>query len=132
MKSKKGAFVRTPVKDKITKDKELSDFLTGEPYDILCSEIKKGSAIMLLGSENSPIPEYSKAIRLEMRKPTGNGIVCYDAYVAFKPQWKRPVITVSLFDYGNQIIVHSIKRLGPIRSKTLYAADMEVNNDAVT
>lgn len=123
MKSKKGAFVRKEQPQK--KDIELSSLLSGVPYDILLNEIKKGSAIMLLGTENSPIPEYSKAIRLEMRKPTGNGVVCYDAYVAFKPQWKRPVVTVSLFDYGNAIIVHSIRRLGPIRSRTLYSANME-------
>lgn len=123
MKSKKGAFVRSPQPQK--KDVELSQLIGGKEYDILLREIKKGTAILLMGSESSPIPKYSKAIRLEMRKPTGNGVVSYDAYVPFKPQWKRPVITVSLFDYGNKVIVHSIKRLGPIRSKTLFAANME-------
>ena len=123
MKSKKGAFIRSPQPQK--KDIDLADLIGGKEYKILKKEIKSGSAIILLGSESSPIPEYKKAIRLEMRKPTGNGVVQYDAYVPFKPQWKRPVVTVSLFDYGNKVIVHSIKRLGPIRSRTLFAANME-------
>lgn len=123
MKSKKDAFIRNPQPQK--KDIELCELIDGDAYKILLREIKKGSAIILLGSENSPIPEYLKAIRLEMRKPTGNGVTSYDAYVPFKPQWKRPVITVSLFDYGNKVIVHSIKRLGPVRSKTLFAANTE-------
>ena len=131
MKSKQGAFKRKPVKDRITKDKELHDLLKGTPYEILKSEVDKGTAIILLGTENSPIPEYTKALRLLMRKPTSNGLTMYDAYVAFRPQWKRPIITVSLFDYGNEVIVHSIKRLGPIRSKTLYSTNIEeVRNES--
>ena len=123
MKTKKGAFVRTPQPQK--KDIELANLISGKEYKILKREINAGSAIILLGSESSPIPEYRKAIMLEMRKPADNGVMQYDAYIPFKPQWKRPIVTVSLFDYGNKIIVHSIKRLGPVRSRTLFATNVE-------
>lgn len=118
---KKEAFKRKVQPKK--KDIELSELCDEFAYPVLKKEIKAGSAVIFLGSEFSAIDQFRLATRLEMRKPTDNGICMYDAYIPFTTPCLRPIITVSLFDNGNKVRVHSIKKLGSIRSKTLYAAD---------
>lgn len=76
---------------------------------------------MVFGSENSPRRELLNSIRLELKNPTSNGIMVYDANVPYKSQQDRDVIQVSVNDWGNANIIHSIKRLGAERSRTLYA-----------
>lgn len=118
---KKEAFKRELQPKK--KDIELAELCKDSvACNILIKEIKAGSVIILLGGEFSPIEDYRRAMRLEMRKPTDNGVCMYDAYVPFTSPAMRPIVTVSLFDNGNETIVHSIKRLGSIRSKTIYAS----------
>ena len=55
-----------------------------------------------------------------MRRPTSNGICCYDAAIPFRIQSDRPIITVTVTDYGNKKTIYSIKRLDGFRTRTLY------------
>lgn len=115
---KKGVFKRKEYP--VAKDSLLNDIANEDQIKIIKSHLRKGSAFVVLGSEHSPRKELLKAIRLEMRSPTSNGIMIYDAIVPYKEQQERDILTVSINDHGNANIIHSIKRLGAERSRTLY------------
>lgn len=116
---KKGVFKRKEYP--VAKDSKLNDIADKDQLKILKGHLKKGSAFIVLGSVHSPRKELLNAIRLEMKSPTSNGIMTYDANVPYKEQQERDIITVSINDHGNANIIHSIKRLGAERSRTLYS-----------
>lgn len=60
-----------------------------------------------------------------MKLPTYNGACIYDARVQVRKAYNRDTVTITLNDYGNSNIVESIKRLGPLRSTTLYTKHYE-------
>lgn len=103
------------------KNSKLPDYLNPEQLKILRTCMERGSAIIFLGTENSPKDVLLKLVGYEMVKPTNNGIMVYDANVPYTSQSERDIITLSVNDWGNKNYVHSIKRIGPIRSRTLYA-----------
>lgn len=116
---KKGTFKRKDYPK--AKDSRLPDFANDEQLKILRKLISNGSAIMVFGSEHSPRKVLLNCFRMEMVSPTSNGIMIYDANVPYKEQQERDVITISVNDWGNKNIIHSIKRLGAERSRTLYS-----------
>lgn len=116
---KKGVFKRKEYP--AAKFSELPDYADIEQRKILLREVKRGSAFIVLGSKHSPRKELLACLRLEMKSPTSNGLMVYDANIPYREQQERDVITVSINDWGNSNIIHSIKRLGLERSRTLYA-----------
>ena len=89
--------------------------------ELIRKYIYRGAAFIVLGSEFAPITQMQKAIYREMTMPCSNGIMMYDSRTPFKKQYEREIVTISLNDEGNKNLVHSIKLLGAVRSKTLYA-----------
>lgn len=116
---KKGTFKRKDYPK--AKDSKLPDFASPEQLKIINRCLKNGSAFIILGSEHSPRKELLNCLRLEMKSPTSNGVMAYDANIPYTEQCARDIITISINDWGNKNIIHSIKRLGPERSRTLYA-----------
>ena len=98
----------------------LDEFLDESTRTIIRNLMKKGAAFIVLGDEFSPKREFLKALGEEMRRPTSNGICCYDAAIPFRIQSDRPIITVTVTDYGNKKTIYSIKRLDGFRTRTLY------------
>lgn len=103
------------------KESTLPEFTTIKQLAVLRTVMRNGSAIVVLGSENSPRKELLSSISKEFVSPTSNGIMVYDANVPYKNQQDRDIIVVSINDCGNSNIIHSIKKLGNERSRTLYA-----------
>lgn len=120
---KKGVFKRKVYPT--AQNSKLPDYFDKESLKVLRKCMKNGSAIILMGSEHSPRDVIRRLMGYEMVKPSTNGIMIYDANVLYKPQSNRDIITVSVNDWGNKFYCHSIKKLGPIRSRTLYAHDVE-------
>ena len=114
----KGVFTRkaTPMLE----SEALDEFLDESTRTIIRNLMKKGAAFIVLGDEFSPKREFLKALGEEMRRPTSNGICCYDAVIPYKVQSDRPIITVTVTDYGNKKAIYSIKRLDGYRTRTLY------------
>ena len=114
----KGIFKRKVIP--MSESETLNGFLDDSTSDIIRSLIKQGAAFIVLGDEFSPKREFLKALGEEMRRPTSNGICCYDAAIPFRVQSDRPIITVTVTDYGNKKTIYSIKRLDGFRTRTLY------------
>ena len=114
----KGVFTRKAVP--MPESETLDEFLDDSTSNIIRCLIKQGAAFIVLGDEFSPKREFLKALGEEMRRPTSNGICCYDAAIPFRIQSDRPIITVTVTDYGNKKTIYSIKRLDGFRTRTLY------------
>lgn len=114
----KGIFKRKVIP--MSESETLNGFLDDSTSDIIRGLIKQGAAFIVLGDEFSPKREFLKALGEEMRRPTSNGICCYDAVIPYKVQSDRPIITVTVTDYGNKKAIYSIKRLDGYRTRTLY------------
>lgn len=114
----KGVFTRKAVP--MLESETLDEFLDDYTRTIIRNLMKKGAAFIVLGDEFSPKREFLKALGEEMRRPTSNGICCYDAAIPFRVQSDRPIITVTVTDYGNKKTIYSIKRLDGFRTRTLY------------
>ena len=103
----------------------LESFANAEQLSLLRKLMKQGAAFIVLGTEGAPVAEFYKGLTQEMRKPTSNGVSCYDARVPFYNQWERDIITISINDFGNANYVDSIKRLDGVRTRTLYSYNYE-------
>lgn len=114
----KGVFTRKVIP--MLESETLNEFLDDSTRTIIRNLMKKGAAFIVLGDEFSPKHEFLKALGEEMRRPTSNGICCYDAAIPFRVQSDRPIITVTVTDYGNKKTIYSIKRLDGFRTRTLY------------
>ena len=114
----KGVFTRKTIP--MPESETLDEFLDEFTRTIICNLMKKGAAFIVLGDEFSPKREFLKALGEEMRRPTSNGICCYDAAIPFRVQSDRLIITVTVTDYGNKKTIYSIKRLDGFRTRTLY------------
>ena len=114
----KGVFTRKTIP--MPESETLDEFLDNSTRTIIRNLMKKGAAFIVLGDEFSPKREFLKALGEEMRRPTSNGICCYDAAIPFRIQSDRPIITVTVTDYGNKKTIYSIKRLDGFRTRTLY------------
>lgn len=114
----KGVFTRKVIP--MLESETLNEFLDDSTRTIIRNLMKKGAAFIVLGDEFSPKREFLKALGEEMRRPTSNGICCYDAAIPFRVQSDRPIITVTVTDYGNKKTIYSIKRLDGFRTRTLY------------
>lgn len=123
MKDKKsGVFKRKQYPN--PKEGTIKDFADAQQLKILKKLLKQGAAFIVIGSENSPRAELMAALRFEMRTPVYSGVVAYDANVPYKTPFDRDVVTISINDWGNKNYIHSIKKLGAERSRTLYAAEV--------
>lgn len=114
----KGVFTRKVIP--MLESETLNEFLDDSTRTIIRNLMKKGAAFIVLGDEFSPKREFLKALGEEMRRPTSNGICCYDAAIPFRVQSDRPIVTVTVTDYGNKKTIYSIKRLDGFRTRTLY------------
>lgn len=98
----------------------LEKFIDDETADLIRSYSLKGAAFIVLGTENSPKREFLKALGEEMRRPMNNGLCVYDASIPFKYQFNRPIVTVSLNDWGNKQTIDAVRSIGVNRLRTLY------------
>ena len=122
----KGVFKRKAIP--MLESETLNEFLDDSTRTIIRNLMKKGAAFIVLGDEFSPKREFLKALGEEMRRPTSNGICCYDAAIPFRIQSDRPIITVTVTDYGNKKTIYSIKRLDGFRTRTLYVMKKPVED----
>lgn len=122
----KGVFTRKVIP--MPESETLDEFLDDSTRTIIRNLMKKGAAFIVLGDEFSPKREFLKALGEEMRRPTSNGICCYDAAIPFRVQSDRPIITVSVTDFGNKKTIYSIKRLDGFRTRTLYVMKKPVED----
>lgn len=103
-------FRRKEVKQK-EKKTLLPTFMSEEQIELLKDYIKRGAVFTATGSVHAPKREVLRGLTQEMKSPTFNGFACYDARVAIKEATERPFIILTLNDFGNKNILHSIREV---------------------
>ena len=108
---------------------ELEKLCTVKQANKLREYLKKGYAFCVAGSEFSPKHEFLLALRREMRKACGDGVTTYDASILYQHAWDRPMICVCVNDWGNKVLLESIKELVGHRWVTRFTSSQHDDAD---